>query len=300
VDGVPADPKSVNMNDVESLEILKDASAASIYGANGANGVVLVTTKKGKAGKTTVNFSAYSGIQQLPKEIDVASGPEYAKMFTEIQVKLKKKRYEFSNPDTLPTYNYQKEIFRKAMQKSYDLGVSTGGDNGSFYMGLGYSTQDGILRNTAYNRLNMRVNGEYKANDWISFGENITFTQQNATVPGMAIVWRRSHPHSSGFKLSPFCTCLCGYCRECCRCKNNYTNWSSSPMGNTHNPVSTIDLLNHNNVDNSGKATVYAIVSPVKQFSVTTKLTGNFGHNADQSFVPVITLPHRIRIPIRS
>jgi TonB-dependent starch-binding outer membrane protein SusC len=132
VDGVPADPRTVSPSDIESIEILKDASTAAIYGASGANGVVLVTTKKGQAGKTQVTYNASYGLQSPAKLLNLATGPEFAMMYNEYQAILRRpyNRYFFQNylewienPDggadlpsfryeDVPTFDYQKAIFR--------------------------------------------------------------------------------------------------------------------------------------------------------------------------------------------
>ncbi|MGC8804194.1 MAG: carboxypeptidase-like regulatory domain-containing protein, partial [Bacteroidales bacterium] len=114
VDGVPASPNSVNENDIESIEILKDASSGAIYGSAGANGVVLITTKKGKAGETRVEANYYHGFQEAPKFISVANSEEYGRMFLEYQALYAKAKNQstiasvkFPNYKTEPTYNYQ-------------------------------------------------------------------------------------------------------------------------------------------------------------------------------------------------
>jgi len=118
VDGVPADPKTINPNDIESMSVLKDASSAAIYGANGGNGVVIVSTKKGKSGRTTATLNVYTGWQEAAKYINVANGPEFASMYKEYEALLRRRRFTFPNPDTVATYNYQDLIFRTAPMQS--------------------------------------------------------------------------------------------------------------------------------------------------------------------------------------
>ena len=120
VDGIGADPNSVNPNDIESIEILKDGASAAIYGSSGANGVVLVTTKKGKSGKIEANLNVYHGWQNSPNRINVANGPEFAKMYTEYQAILKKKDFKFTDFANTPSYNYQDMIFRSGNDAPFD------------------------------------------------------------------------------------------------------------------------------------------------------------------------------------
>ena len=104
---MPASTNSVNPEDIESMEILKDASSAAIYGSNGGSGVVIITTKKGVAGKLTANLNYYHGIQTVANKIDVATEPEFGAMYTEFEAMKGLNTFTFPNYKSLPTYNYQ-------------------------------------------------------------------------------------------------------------------------------------------------------------------------------------------------
>ena len=179
VDGVPAPANTVNANDIESIEILKDASSSAIYGSNGANGVILISTKKGKAGKTQASLNYYRGIQSIPNKIELADGPQFGAMWTEKEALSGEDEFTFPDYNSLPTYDYQDMIFRNAIMDNIDFSVSGGSEKLTSYLGLGYVKQEGILESSDYQKFNFRLNSSYKANKWLTVGENFSFTQSN-------------------------------------------------------------------------------------------------------------------------
>jgi TonB-dependent starch-binding outer membrane protein SusC len=167
---------AINPSDIESIDILKDASASAIYGSRASNGVVLITTKKGKKGKSTISYEAYTGIQQARKFLDVLNLRDYARYVSEISPILNRPvPYQFQNPDILGEgTNWQEEIFRDAEISNHQLTISGGKDNTRYYTSLNYFKQDGIVINSGFKRLSMRLNLDTKINDWFKIGNNLT------------------------------------------------------------------------------------------------------------------------------
>ncbi len=286
VDGVGADPNSVNAADIESMEILKDASSAAIYGANAGSGVVLITTKKGKAGDTKVTFNSYWGEQQVANSVQTTDGPEFANMYHEYQVlaNTRASKYLSTEPDTFQTYNYQDMIFRKAMMENYDLGVSGGNEKSTFYMGLGYTKQDGILKSSGYEKISVRINGEHKANDWLKVGLNTNYTHQvydgfqewelkdEYASPILAALAYHSWVPPYGIKSTD----------------SEYDDgWSYSPLGNISNPVATVSLKNRKSINQNASGTFYGVITPVDGLSLESRLTGNVSFSNDYEFSPI-------------
>ncbi|HAN00573.1 MAG TPA: hypothetical protein DCQ26_18415 [Marinilabiliales bacterium] len=284
VDGIISDPRSVNANDILSMSILKDASSTAIYGSQGAGGVVLITTKKGEAGKTKVSFNAWGGVSNIVKTLDMASGPEFAKTYHEWEVLAKKRKYFFSNPDTLPTYDYQDKIFRQATTQSYDLGVTGGSEKSTFYMGVGYQNQHGILKNNDYKKLTARINSEHKANKWLTIGENFSFNQQQTSgfeewelfneyaTPILQAIQYHSFVEPYGDKLT----------------ESEYDEgWSFTPLGNTANPLSTIALKHRENTSNAISGTLFAKIAPFEGLTFETRVNGNLGFSNSYNFTPI-------------
>lgn len=162
VDGMLLDDASfINPQDVQSIEILKDASATAIYGNRGANGVVIITTKRGKAGeKAVIQFSSYYGTQSLTKKIPLANAAEYAQLYNELPLP-----DVFSNPASLGVgTDWQDVVFRDAPIANVQLSASGGSDKFLYNVSANYFDQTGILKDSRFDRLTFRVNNEYKLN----------------------------------------------------------------------------------------------------------------------------------------
>ncbi|MFB6272717.1 MAG: SusC/RagA family TonB-linked outer membrane protein, partial [Salinibacter sp.] len=187
VDGVPvSDPTAtgaggisfLNPSDIESIDILKGASAAAIYGAQAANGAVIITTKSGTAGERNVSFNAYTGIQQTPRTIDMLEGPEYAALRNEANINAGQAP-TFTSPSTYlaPGGNtdYQDLVFEQGTTQNYNLAVSGGTEDLTYRISGGYFEEGGIIDKSSLERLNARVNTEFEVNDLLTVGEKVTF-----------------------------------------------------------------------------------------------------------------------------
>jgi TonB-linked SusC/RagA family outer membrane protein len=276
VDGVPAGPNSVNMSDIESFEILKDASSAAIYGSNGANGVILITTKKGKSGKPVVNLNYYHGIQSVPKTLDVADGPQFGAMYTEVEALRGKKTFTFPDYQNLPSYDYQDMIFRSARMDNVDFNVSGGTERSTAYFGLGYINQDGILRATNYQRLNARLNTSYEATKWLKIGEYLSFTLYN--TKGFE-EWQYMNeyvtPIIGAISVHPY---LPPY--------DSTGNWVPKTVGNSESPLPTIELLHQEFRHYDGNGTFYIVLEPIKGLSVESRISGSLNFSDNYNFSP--------------
>ena len=184
----------INPDDIESIEILKDASAASIYGARAANGVILITTKRGAAGKTRFSLNYYSGIQQVSRPLDFLSSEEFVDLINEARQN-DLNAYEadpslFGDdydpalstnplPDSWATgvnTNWMDEIFRVAPINNVEFSASGGNDKTKFYISNSYFDQQGIVIESYYKRFNSRINLDHQVSDKLKIGENISLT----------------------------------------------------------------------------------------------------------------------------
>lgn len=153
----------INPTDIESIEVLKDASATAIYGARGANGVILVTTKKGSAGKARVTYDGSVGIQMPKQMIEVLNPEDYKRILNEIQategsgVDAKEIVGDIQNGGT----DWQSELLRKSVVHSHSLSLAGGSKSTKYYASLNYFGQDGVLKTSSYDRYDGRVNIEY-------------------------------------------------------------------------------------------------------------------------------------------
>ena len=182
----------LNPNDIEKIEVLKDANATAIYGARGANGVVLVTTKRGNKGqKTRVSFNAEYGFAKAAKLWDLASGPETAQILNEAWINdgkdpslvpyRSKESGGLGLPEEQNTYDRQSAIFRTAAIQNYNLAVSGGNERTRFYIGAEYTDQEAIVRTQDFSRLGLRVNLDHDINKNVSLstGTSLQWTRRS-------------------------------------------------------------------------------------------------------------------------
>ena len=185
VDGVPVGSDAVIPTDVASVEVLKDAAAAAIYGSRGANGVVLITTKSGQVGAPKVTLDSYVGIEEPWKQLDLLNARQWAELVTENNtnaggaVPLRAQQILSGDPayDGRDT-DWQDALFQQGLIQQHNLSVSGGSETGNYYISAGFFDQQGILIETPYKRYNIRVNSEWTKGRF-SFGENIAFRYEN-------------------------------------------------------------------------------------------------------------------------
>ncbi len=191
VDGMIGVPISqVNPNDIESIDVLKDASAAAIYGSRAANGVIVVTTKRGKNGKTVVSFSNYVAVQNIAKKLDLLDGDGYRAEVTRVYgaaALSDKQRF----PDNTTNTDWTKEITRTAYVNNHNLAISGGSQNFSYRGSVDYLNQQGLVKKTGFNRLVGRINLDQKALDnRLSVQYNLQFSQTNSDLADNNIINR--------------------------------------------------------------------------------------------------------------
>lgn len=184
-DGAGQNPlSSINPNDIASIEVLKDASATAIYGSRGANGVVLITTKRGKAGKTSVTYDMYYGSQKIAKKLDMMNATEFAELANEARANSGVATPAFPNPldphnfpeiSALGTgVDYQDEVFRTAPMQNHNLTISGGNENTKFAVSGGYFDQMGILKNSDFKRASVKANIDTRLGKNLTLATNIT------------------------------------------------------------------------------------------------------------------------------
>ena len=176
---------TINPSDIESIEVLKDASATAIYGSRGANGVVMITTKSGKAGRSLVTLESSIGFQQLRKKLDLMNSTEYVDFA---------KRYYTNSALTVPAellatpaYNtdWQDEVFQNALLSNNNLSISGGNDRTRYFVSGGYTIQNGIVKNSDYDRGSLRFNLDAKLSERFMITTHMLFSRavQNGFSP---------------------------------------------------------------------------------------------------------------------
>lgn len=217
IDGVPTKSgmHELNPNDIESIQVLKDAASASIYGSRASNGVIVITTKSGKNGKMRVNFKNYTSISQYSNQQDVLNAQQYGQVLWQAMINdgldpnSNNLSYQFQWSDNqgtprlnqvlMPEYldaektlsasdtDWYDELSRMGIAQSYNLSVSNGTDKGNYLFSLGYYDNQGIIKQTSFNRISARMNSSYKLfNDRVTIGENFSVNRtQEVGDPGV-------------------------------------------------------------------------------------------------------------------
>ncbi len=172
---------TLNPNDIESINVLKDASAAAIYGARAANGVVIITTKRGKIGKAKVTYDVYTTTSTNRKKYDVLNTEQYIAYQDELQAILGE-GHDFSQFKGDPTYDWQDAIFRTGNTINHNIGVSGGTEDANYSVSAGYIDQKGIQLAQNFNRYTFSANSDIKAGKVFKFGESFTFGSADRLV----------------------------------------------------------------------------------------------------------------------
>ena len=217
IDGMPTKSgmHELNPNDIESIQVLKDASSASIYGSRASNGVIIITTKKGKNGKMKINFNTYSSLSDYSRKLEVLNANQFGQALWQANVNdgidpnSNNLRYQFDwsvvnnkpqlNKVLVPEFldavqtlkssntDWSDAISQKGIAKSYDLAVSNGSEKGNYVFSLGYYGNEGVVKTTDFQRISARMNSSYKYFDGkLLIGENFTFNRTNeVSDPGV-------------------------------------------------------------------------------------------------------------------
>jgi len=317
VDGVPTnDITYLNPSDIESVDILKDAASSAIYGAQAANGVVLITTKKGKAGEMHISYNGYYGVQNVIKRVDMLSTHDYVMLLNEGYINSHPTyRTNANYPDNLPflpqldgngdvvydndgnilidpsvfdsieTVNWQDYLFTEnAPIQSHSLSVEGGSEKSIYSASVNYFAQDGIIGTndqSSYERTSIRVNSEtsiYK--DIFTFGENVTFAHTINHGIGVGNIYGNN---VKGF-LNTSPTFL------------PYNDTYPDGYGRSIYPSETNPLANkyyncqNKTINNKALGNTYLILSPVKNLKLRTDLGFEVSINEYNKFTPVYSL----------
>ena len=185
IDGVPASVSlnTISPDDIAAIEILKDASAAAIYGSRGANGVVLITTKKGIQEKNTLEFKMFTGLQTAANKVEMLNASEFAALHNDMMTNNGQTlNPDFADPAGLGAgTDWLDAIFRTAPIQNYTLAYSGGNANSHYYVSGAILDQQGIVVNTGYKRYTVQFNSDSRVFDWLKFSNNLTLNHDVKT-----------------------------------------------------------------------------------------------------------------------
>ncbi len=223
VDGtIVNDLTFLNPNDIESMEVLKDASSASIYGVRAANGVVLVTTKRGKAGVPRINYNGFVGVKRATNELELANASEYATLINE---KLGTERVDPNQPTT----DWYDEILRTATIHNHQVSLSGGSEKVTYSFSGGYLNEEGIVDGNDYERITARLQTDAQLSERIKVGYNaIFYDYESNDIPGSVVY--------QSFIAPPILPVF--------KANGNYGDPADIGLGNFANPRATLDRFN--------------------------------------------------------
>ncbi|MBO9675759.1 MAG: TonB-dependent receptor [Sphingobacteriaceae bacterium] len=291
VDGVlTGDITYLNSSDIESIDVLKDAASAAIYGSQAANGVVLVTTRQGKRGqKGQITFDAYAGVQNVAKKIELLDASQYAAIMSEAAVNSGKQPL-FTN-DQIKAFgkgtNWMDEMFvDNALTQNYALGASGASETSVYSLGLSYTGQEGIVGGKGlsnYERYSFKINSEHNFyKDIIKIGQHLTYTDINNN--GILVGNQYNNTLRGAFSASPF---LKMYDENGNFFDNSKSTWNNGEA----NPYALM-VYNSQNKNNTQRilGDIYMVIEPIKNLKFRTSLGIDYSAGESRSYTPVYSL----------
>ena len=297
IDGVGGDPATLNPADIESIDVLKDAASAAIYGAQAANGVVLITTRQGKEGTAKVTFDGYYGWQSAPRKMKMLNAQQYMTIMDEQQINSGLEPYNWSsinsiwqrdaegNPLSVYDTDWIGTMFEDNVPtQSYTVGITGGSSTSTYAMSLGYIDQAGIVGGSEannYSRYNFRINSDHKLfNGLVTVGEQASFIY--AKQHGIGIGNQYNNGLRGAFYTSPLAPVYnpagpFGY---------NSTVNSDWNKGDG-NPYGNMMLLKNQSKNATFSGNVYAQIEPIKNLRIRTVFGVVYGASEWRNFEPV-------------
>ncbi|WP_346239292.1 TonB-dependent receptor [Niabella insulamsoli] len=307
VDGVVVDPSSINFlnsSDIESIEVLKDAAAAAIYGARASAGVILISTKKGKEGKTRMTYNGYVGFQKPEKKLDILNASQYAALINE-QAMNDHEAPVFSDPQNLGAgTDWQDYIFNNnAPIQNHEISLSGGGKASSFFTSAGYFDQDGIVASDISNfkRLSLRLNASHQIRKWLTVGQNLGYAHIKSLM-GVNSNNEFQGPLSSAINMDPLTPVIETDPSVLAEAPYNNHPVIRDPSGNPYglpayasqqitNPLAFIQTrLGNYNWSDDIVGNVFVEVKPLSGLSFRSTTGVRLGYYGTENFVPIYYL----------
>ena len=277
VDGVWFDDISfLSANDIENISILKDAAAESIYGIRAANGVVLVTTRKGRAGQTSITYNGYAGWQKVTNEIEMANATEYATLINELST-INGSAPLFNNPAQYGEgTDWYGQVLRNAFITNHQVSVGGGSERSTYIFSLSYLNQDGIVEGNNFKRYTGRLQNDIQLSKAFRTGYTVTGAfSQSDDIPGG--IFRQLY--SAGPVLPVFYA------------DGTYGDPTDFKLGggNNFNPQATLDFFDQHSKNYRLTGNAFLELKFAKYFTARTSIGGEYGQAEVQNYTPVYT-----------
>ncbi len=288
IDGIEGDISVLNASDIQSIDVLKDAASAAIYGSQAANGVILVTTKSGSKGKAQVTFDGYYGFQNRPRSIRMLNREEYKVIMNEQAVNSGSAPYDYTQYGDLADTDWLDQMFvSNAKTENYSVGINGGTETSVYSLSLNYTAQEGIVGGkdvSNYERYGFRINTEHKLyGDILKVGQHLNFNYVKKR--GVDVGNQYNNNLRGAFNTSPFAPVY----SDNNQFDSPYNDTTNSEWYNGEgNPYGTMMTANQN-LNNNQKllADVYAELEPVKNLKIRTVFGMNYNANEYRSYTPM-------------
>lgn len=311
VDGFPGvtNLNAINPNDIESIEVLKDASAAAIYGSRGANGVVIITTKRGRSGKATFQLDAYTGIQQVLNKVEMMNAQQFVEHhilsrnnayaeaggnidFTKFKNSQRPINYQVFpgfiesdssgriNPNLGPGTDWQDAIFRVAPVQNIQLTANGGTDKVRYAVSTGFYNQNGIIIESGFKRYSLRLNVDADLSQRVKLGINLAPSYSQRKIVNSDDTWSQQGIVQTALSISPHLPL------------NNpdgtrtVGQFASTGLSNMQNPVAIAELFKLGSRDFTTTGNIYLDIQPAKGLTFRTSLGTNVVASAFDSYYP--------------
>ncbi|WDF53774.1 SusC/RagA family TonB-linked outer membrane protein [Mucilaginibacter sp. KACC 22063] len=294
----------INSDDIASIEVLKDAASAAIYGTRAANGVILVTTKKGKAGRITVSYNGFYGTQAPAKKLDLLNAQQYATIRNESAANAGKAPVVADVSNLGTGTDWQSLIFNNdARRQQHQASISGGSEKSTFFSSFGYITQDGIVSTpiSKYNRANIRLNSTYNLSKYITVGENLGYSHsvssgvgnENSEFGGSLSDAINLDPLTPAIETNPTNLAKAPYSNQ-----NVVRNAQGQPYGVSSlvaqeivNPLAYTQVrIGNYNWDHNFVGNVFATIEPIKGLKLNSSLGTKMAFYGTERYVPTFWL----------
>ncbi|SMB98321.1 TonB-dependent receptor plug [Hymenobacter roseosalivarius DSM 11622] len=256
VDGVQTtDIRNLSNADIATIDVLKDASAAAIYGVRGANGVIIITTKQGKEGKPVLSYSATGGFKQAARLVDMASAEQYVNYLGDTSPDTK-------IPDFSGTTTWYDEILRRSTFQNHNLAVSGASENVRYYFSGNLLQDDGIVINNKFQRLTVRSNTAFDLSDKVTISSQASFSHANTRDVNIGSAY------GNAYRAAPIIPAKVG---------DRYGN--TSAFGNVGNPVLDIEKNDNKSLENRLQGNVGVDVKPVTWLTLRSAINVDLNYN---------------------
>jgi TonB-linked SusC/RagA family outer membrane protein len=303
IDGVPTKDgiNQISPNDIESINILKDAAAAATYGARASNGVVIITTKRGQSGKPKLSVSAYSGVQTPANLIKMANTEQYVKAFNVAAVNDNRAQITPEMAAGLPDVNWLKEVLKPAWQHNVQMDISGGGENSQYIVSGSFLTQDGMIKNSSYDRYNLRTALNSKLSKYVRVGTNANLSYSKTRQVGSSgDGYGSGNPGASIVRYALFRPPGSSVYND----QGQFVDLpqingklASAFLGDGINPVELADVADRNFYSYSLLGDAYVEVTPIERLRLRSDIGTNFRITDYKQFFRVYAIDRSFNSP---